>query len=180
MSDFFYPAQRVVYEAYPQEGEHLRIVRLRRDLATMLDVDRYIDPLKTSCDAFAYTDKGVHLFWVSPNTPTNEERESLPDALHVELTGQDDYPLICQSKAQTIIRNTDTGRLAVSSPRQCSAVTHAGFALAAEYNKHASAYVQQDMRFAHLAALIRILDRMRANGETDEQLRAACRAKEAR
>lgn len=33
---------------------------------------------------------------------------------------------------------------------------------------------------ASLAALIRILDRMRANGETDEQLRAACRAKEAR
>ena len=32
---------------------------------------------------------------------------------------------------------------------------------------------------ASLAALIRILDRMRANGETDEQLRAACRAKEA-
>lgn len=154
MSDFFYPARRIVYEGYPQEGGHLQIVRLRRNLATMIDVDRYIDPLKTSCDAFAYTDKGVHLFWVAPNGPTTEERESLPDALHVKLTGDDDYPLVCQSKKQTVIIQHTDSTWAVSSPRQCSAVTQAGFALAAEYNKHASAYVQQDMRFAHAASVV--------------------------
>jgi hypothetical protein len=152
MSDFFYPARRIVYEGYPQEGGHLQIVRLRRNLATMIDVDHYVDPLKTSCDAFAYTDKGVHLFWVVPNGPTIEERENLPDALHVKLTGEDDYPLVCQSKKQTVIirpasRSDECAPVPkhrVSSPRQCSAVTQAGFALAAEYNKHASAYVQRE------------------------------------
>jgi len=143
---YFYVSERVIYEGYPQEGQHLRILRLRRELATMIDVDRSIDPLQTSCDAFAYTDKGVHLFWVAPKTPETTEAFGLPDPLHVKLTNGQDYPLICQSKHRVICSYTEENGAtwSVSPPRQCSAVTQEGFDLAAEYNRHASAFVEHD------------------------------------
>jgi hypothetical protein len=144
---YFYVSERVIYEGYPQEGQHLCILRLRRELATMIDVDRPIDPLSTSCDAFAYTDKGVHLFWVAPKTPESAtEALGLPDPLHVKLTNGQDYPLICQSKHRVIFSYTEKNGTTwpVSLPRQCSAVTQEGFELAAEYNRYASAFVEHD------------------------------------
>ena len=70
---------------YPlKEGNPKRVLMLARGLGIAVDVDRWINPLDTSCDAYALTDKGVHLFWVLPNKPSPIEL-ALGDELHNKL-----------------------------------------------------------------------------------------------
>ena len=107
---------------YPlKEGNPKRVLMLARGLGIAVDVDRWINPLDTSCDAYALTDKGVHLFWVLPNKPSPIEL-ALGDELHNKLNAdRRDYPLFFESKLSGFVRT-------------CSAITEAGLSLARDYN----------------------------------------------
>lgn len=107
---------------YPlKEGNPKRVLMLARGLGIAVDVDRWINPLDTSCDAYALTEKGVHLFWVLPNKPSPVEI-ALGDELHNKLNaGGRDYPVFFESKTTGFVRT-------------CSAVTEAGLSLARDYN----------------------------------------------
>ena len=107
---------------YPlKEGNPKRVLMLARGLGIAVDVDRWINPLDTSCDAYALTDKGVHLFWVLPNKPSPIEL-ALGDELHNKLNAdRRDYPLFFESKLSGFVRT-------------CSAIAEAGLSLARDYN----------------------------------------------
>ena len=107
---------------YPlKEGNPKRVLMLARGLGVAVDVDRWINPFDTSCDAYALTEKGVHLFWVLPNKPSPIEMV-LGDELHNKLNaGGRDYPIFFESKITGFVRT-------------CSAVTEAGLSLAHDYN----------------------------------------------
>ena len=107
---------------YPLKNDNpKRVLMLARGLGIAVDVDRWINPFDTSADAYALTDKGVHLFWVLPNKPSPIEL-ALGDELHNKLNaGGRDYPVFFESKTTGFVRT-------------CSAVTEAGLSLARDYN----------------------------------------------
>jgi len=106
---------------YPlKNGAPKTVMLLDRSVATMVDVDKWINPLETTCDAYVLTDVGVHLFWLFPNKPTTAEA-ALADTQHVDLNREAGYPMFYEAK--------HTGKL-----RSCVAVTVAGMTLAHAYN----------------------------------------------
>ena len=106
---------------YPlKEGNPKRVLMLDRNKGVAVDVDRWIDPLITSADAYVLTEKGVHLLWALPNKPSPIEM-ALGDELHNKLADGRDYPLFFESKTTGFVRT-------------CSALTEAGLALARDYN----------------------------------------------
>lgn len=107
---------------YPlKEGNPKRVLMLNRSEGVAVDVDRWIDPLITSADAYVLTEKGVHLLWALPNKPSPIEM-ALGDELHNKLNADGrDYPLFFESKTTGFVRT-------------CSALTEAGLALARDYN----------------------------------------------
>ena len=122
---FFSTGSSDAGRTYPlKEGNSKRVLMLARGLGIAVDVDRWINPLDTSCDAYALTDKGVHLFWVLPNKPSPIEL-ALGDELHNKLNAdRRDYPLFFESKLSGFVRT-------------CSAITEAGLSLARDYNARA-------------------------------------------
>ena len=107
---------------YPLKNDNpKRVLMLNRSKGVAVDVDRWINPFDTSADAYALTDKGVHLFWVLPNKPSPIEL-ALGDELHNKLNAdRRDYPLFFESKLSGFVRT-------------CSAITEAGLSLARDYN----------------------------------------------
>ncbi len=106
---------------YPlKDGAPKTVMLLDRNVATMVDVDKWLNPLKTTCDAYVITDVGVHLFWLMPNAPTEAEA-ALADRQHVDLNREAGYPMFFEAK--------HTGKL-----RSCVGVTQAGMGLASCYN----------------------------------------------
>ena len=107
---------------YPLKNDNpKRVLMLARGLGIAVDVDRWINPFDTSADAYALTDKGVHLFWVLPNKPSPIEL-ALGDELHNKLNAdRRDYPLFFESKLSGFVRT-------------CSAIAEAGLSLARDYN----------------------------------------------
>lgn len=74
-----------------------------------------------ACDAYVFTDRGVHLYYVKPNAPT-EDIKSLCDPTHRRLADiEGAFPTFFVSKI--------TGK-----PRRAILLTPAGESLAAEYN----------------------------------------------
>ena len=98
------------------------VLELDLRVASVVDVDRWVDPMATTCDAYVLTDKGVHLFWLHPNRPTSAERD-MGDKLHRDLNPEM-APLFFQSKHD--------GKL-----RTCAAKTSDGLRIANEYNTKA-------------------------------------------
>lgn len=76
--------------------------------------------MTSTCDAYVVTDVGVHLFWLTPNAPTEAEA-ALADKQHVDLNRELGYPMFFEAKF--------TGKL-----RSCVAVTVAGMSIAHAYN----------------------------------------------
>lgn len=107
---------------YPlKDGNPKRVLMLNRSKGVAVDVDRWIDPLITSADAYVLTEKGAHLLWALPNKPSPIEM-ALGDELHNKLNADGrDYPLFFESKTTGFVRT-------------CSALTEAGLALARDYN----------------------------------------------
>lgn len=108
---------------YPSKDGNPKIVlMLDAQVATMIDVDHWVNPLSTSCDAYVLTDRGAHLIWVHPSKPTASEM-SIGDEVHRKLN-KAHYPMFFQSKAHGGLRT-------------CAALTQAGLLVALEYNRMA-------------------------------------------
>lgn len=124
---------------YPlKDGAPKTVMLLDRDVATMIDVDKWLNPLKTTCDAYVVTDVGVHLFWLAPNKPTEAEA-ALADKQHVDLNRELGFPMFFEAK--------HTGKL-----RSCVAVTPAGMQIAAAYNSLAITQHEQRLKAEAAAA----------------------------
>lgn len=83
-----------------------------------------VRPCPIKADAVVFTDRGVHLYYIKPNAPTDVVL-SLCDATHRRLAAiEGAFPTFFVSKT--------TGK-----PRAAVALTTAGAALAAEYNAFA-------------------------------------------
>lgn len=122
MTKFFSLGSSDAGRTYPlKDGNPKQVLMLDPATATLLDIDRWINPQTLGCDAYVLTDNGVHLFYVAPNMP-DKSVVAQADPLHIKLNaaGQG-QPCFYESKA--------TGRV-----RSCVALTQPGFALALEYN----------------------------------------------
>lgn len=111
---------------YPLPAGHpKRTLQLDRQVATVVDVDGWVNPWQTTCDAYVLTDKGLHLFWLHPNTPSGPET-TLNDKAFVDLNvAEPSYPLFFEAKHTQALRS-------------CVAKNEAGLTIANAYNQLAT------------------------------------------
>jgi len=121
------------------------VFRMRNAIVKVLDIEHRVDPYIAQADAFVWTDKGIHLFYLGNNYPS-QELVRLADPLHMKLNGEEFSPVFFLSK-------TDH-----SKPRSCVGITTNGIDLANEYNQMVTRCVLSEKGWAELIELAENLE----------------------
>lgn len=105
-----------------------KVFRVLKDHTHVLDIERRIDPYSSGADAFVWTDKGIHLFYLTPNDPPPDLVRQA-DPLHAKLNASLYWDVFFVSKTHH------------DRPRSCVPITSVGGEFAEEYNRMVSEYV---------------------------------------